>query len=235
MFSMKKEKYFRRSPGKNIAFYISLALCISAVAGAAWTTYGSVNEYDDPAPIVEKQEKSALDAANEMSGQKYESSVQDESKSDAQSSVPAQTASKAEESNAGNSKISKPIAKGEILKPYSPKDPIHSETMNDWRTHPAVDITAKDGEPVHSVLSGRVSRIYTDPLLGNCITIESSGGYELLYSGVTNISLAREGSQVTAGETIGYIGQIPSESKDPTHLHLEAKLNSNPIDPTILF
>ena len=34
MFSMKKEKIARKSPKKNISFYISLALCIAAVAGA---------------------------------------------------------------------------------------------------------------------------------------------------------------------------------------------------------
>ena len=45
MFSMKKEKIARKSPRKNISFYISLALCIAAVAGAAWNTYGSIDEY----------------------------------------------------------------------------------------------------------------------------------------------------------------------------------------------
>lgn len=255
MFSMKKEKQSRQSVRKNIAFYISLALCISAVAGAAWNTYGSVGETIEPETSAEESmsEASAVKAANEVSGQNYENSVKDESsvieislqeesnpepKIDKTKlvtvSVPEPSAQQSTE-NSANTKVSKPIAKGDVIKMYSPKDPIKSETMKDWRTHNGVDISAGDGYPVHAVLSGRVKQMYYDPLLGNVICIESNGGYELFYCGVTNTSIAKEGNTVTAGETIGYIGHIPSEIKDEPHLHLEAKIKGEYIDPTILF
>ncbi len=251
MFSMKKEKIARKSPKKNISFYISLALCIAAVAGAAWNTYGSIDEY--VAPEEESSQgsgsSSALEAANEVSGQKYEAS-EDES-SVIEVSVPEEskpesgpdkkellTPSMPEPSvreAASNAKVCKPIEKGDVIKMYSPKNPIRSDTMNDWRTHDGVDISAGEGSPVHAVLSGRVKQLYNDPLLGNVILIESNGGYVLRYCGVTNTSIAKEGCEVTAGETIGYIGIIPSESKDESHLHLEAEINGEAVDPTILF
>lgn len=255
MFSMKKEKLIRKSVRKNIAFYVSLALCISAVAGAAWTTYGSVQEYAKPETNSQESSKetSTLNAANEVSGQSYENStvpessvieisMPEESKTESEPekvklltpSIPEPVSEKSRADTPSN-KVSKPIEKGDIIKAYSPKDPIRSETMNDWRTHSGVDISASDGSPVHAVLSGKVDNMYYDPLLGNVICIKSNGGYVLYYCGVTDTSIAKVGNEITSGETIGYIGRIPSEIKDEPHLHLEARINGDLIDPTILW
>lgn len=248
MFSMKKEKERRSSPKRNIAFYVSLGLCIAAVAGAAWNTYGSIDEYAQGTNGAEEssqqsEKEAALEAAREVRDQKYEASrsesaVPEVSLVSRENDNSKQTGSSKQESSeapASTAKVCRPIEKGDVIKAYSPKDPVRSETMNDWRTHEGVDISAGEGSPVHAVLSGRVKSLYNDPLYGNVIVIESSGGYVLRYCGVTNTSIAKEGSTVTAGETIGYIGIIPSESKDESHLHLEATISGEPADPTILF
>ena len=52
MKSNTKEK--NNNPKKNAGFYIALALCITAIGGAAWTTYSSVLDYQTP-----KEESSA--------------------------------------------------------------------------------------------------------------------------------------------------------------------------------
>ena len=251
MYSMKKEKNYRKSPRMNIGFYISLAVCIVAVAGAAWSTYGSIEEYNDMSQETEVEQSSTVKVTEEVSGQSYsrseENSKQEssESKKEVSKTETSKVESSVSESNTNTKPAvteevstqnpSEPIAKGEIIKGFSPKDPIKSETMNDWRTHNGIDISADEGKPVHAVLSGKVTKMYSDPLLGNIIVIESSGGYELSYCGVTNTSIAKEGNAVNAGETIGYIGKIPSEISDESHLHLEAKLDGEYIDPKILF
>ncbi len=252
MYSMKKEKNYRKSPKMNIGFYISLAVCIVAVAGAAWTTYGSIEEYNDMSQDIEVEQSSTVKVTEEVSGQSYSrpeesskqessenkkevSEVDEESKEESSVSESQTSTKPVVTEDVSTQNPSEPIAKGEIIKGFSPKDPIKSETMNDWRTHNGIDISADDGKPVHAILSGKVTKMYDDPLLGNIIVIESSGGYELSYCGVTNTSIAKEGNVVNAGETIGYIGKIPSEISDESHLHLEAKLDGEYIDPKILF
>lgn len=235
MFDLKKEKYIRRSPGKNIAFYISLALCISAVAGAAWNTYGSIEEYnvsDEPEQSI-TEESSVLEAAREVSGEDYPEK-EEESSSPEVSKESSITEESSKIPSEETSRTYKPISKGDIIKAYSPEKPVYSETMKDWRTHSGIDISGAEGASVHAVESGTVSGIKQDPLLGNIICIKSSD-HELYYCGMTNVSVVEEGVHVMAGETIGYIGSIPSEQNDEPHLHLEAFAGGKNIDPASLF
>lgn len=257
MLSMKNEKNYRRSPKKNIGFYISLAVCLAAVAGAAWTTYGSIEEYDQLAEESTLQQSQNTQVNEEVSGQTYEKSEPEEiskpeesskqesltvrqdstAKAAAAESSAAVSEPSAKETAAEESKplVTEPIDKGEVIKSFSPKNPVKSETMGDWRTHSGVDIAAGEGSPVRAIMDGTVKKLYTDPLLGNVIVIEHTGGYEVYYCGVTDTSIAKEGSTVNAGDTIGYVGTIPSESKDKPHLHIEVKLDGNYMDPTLIF
>lgn len=253
MLNMKNERNYKKSPKKNIGFYISLAVCLAAVAGAAWTTYGSIQEYTQPSDESSIEESENEKVNEEVSDQKYEKSEIEESSKPEPSensvesippkrSEPEQSSAKpvepsvqqtaAEESE---NVTAEPIDKGEVLKPFSPKNPLKSETMGDWRTHSGVDISAGEGTPVRAIMSGVVKDLYTDPMFGNVIVIEHSGGYESLYCGVTDTSIATKDSKVKAGDTIGYIGKIPSESKDEPHLHLEVKLDGNNMDPTLIY
>ncbi len=252
MLNMKNERNYKKSPKKNIGFYISLAVCLAAVAGAAWTTYGSIQEYTQPSDENSIQESKNEKVNEEVSGQKYEKSEIEESskpetseigtESSAKTSGSEQSSNKTEEASVqqtvaeeSEALTAEPIDKGEILKPFSLKNPIKSETMGDWRTHNGVDISAGEGTPVRAIMGGIVKDLYTDPLLGNVIAVEHSGGYESFYCGVTDTSIARKGDNVKAGDTIGYVGKIPSESKDKSHLHLEVKLDGNNMDPTLIY
>ncbi len=243
MYNMKKEKYIRRSPRKNIAFYISLALCVAAVAGAAWNTYGSIDEYyeDDIAAESESDGTSEAEAANdEVSGVEYPESEQPEESRLEPSDENSEISSNVSEADAASrdstesKRTFRPVSKGDIIKKYSPEDPVYSETMKDWRTHNGIDISGAQGTSVHAVQSGVVTEIKEDPLLGNVICIKSST-HEIYYCGMTNVSLVEEGANVSSGETIGYIGSIPSEVNDEPHLHLEATKDGEHIDPATLF
>ena len=260
MQNMKKQRDQRRSAKKNIGFYISLAICIAAVAGAALTTYGSIEEYNRSADEVSSEQSQEAQVNDEVSGQTYDLSQAEESI--AASSEPERTEKKkvivkkkeaseytakseqtapvnAEKSDAAvpdkKALTAKPVEKGEVIKGFSPKDPIKSETMNDWRTHSGVDISAGEGTPVRSIMDGTVKKLYSDPLLGNVIEISHKGGYEARYCGLTDTSVVKAGSNVNAGDTIGYIGKIPSESKDKPHLHLEVTIDGGYIDPTLIY
>lgn len=255
MSDMRRERNEKRSPKKNIGFYISLAVCLAAVAGAAWTTYGSIRDYRQitEESIVEESHNTTVN--DEVSGQPYDqTSLQESSSPESKEESNEKQVSGKEDLNAAEESVrpsntepvssipeesgpmtAEPVDKGEILKPFSPKNPLRSVTMNDWRTHSGVDIKAGEGSPVRAVMEGTVSKFSNDPMMGYVIEIEHTGGYMARYCGMTDTPVVQEGSHVKAGDTIGYIGKIPSESKDESHLHLEMLLDGNPVDPTLIY
>ena len=60
-----------------------------------------------------------------------------------------------------------------LTKEFSGKDPIYSQTLNDWRVHEGVDLSAEEGEKVKAVSAGTVKDIYEDPMLGTCLLYTS--------------------------------------------------------------
>ena len=65
----------KKSAKNNTGFYIALAICIVTIAAAAWTTYGSVTEYRQKTAEETSSPASEVKVNNDVSGQKYESSV----------------------------------------------------------------------------------------------------------------------------------------------------------------
>lgn len=249
MKNLKSERNLNQSPKKNIGFYISLGLCVAAVAAAAWTTYGSIQDYhpiteESPAEITEQSSQN-IHVGTDVSGEKYENtessvtessveSSEESSKEESEKPVFKDNAEESENETSGP-KVTAPIENGEVLKGFSPKNPVQSKTLGDWRTHSGVDIAAGEGTPVRAIMAGEVLKVYQDALLGNIIEIDHHNNYIAYYCGLTETTIAKEGSTVKAGDTIGYVGKIPSESKDDSHLHLEVKLNDEYIDPTIIY
>lgn len=252
---MDRNEYKEKKSAKNnIGFYIALTICIVTIAAAAWTTYGSVVDYNQQTAEETSSPSSEVKVNNDVSGQKYESSAaesslleesseisddisQEESVTVLESSIEVSEESSfapVQESSTEKSPV-QPVEKGTIIKIFSPNNPIKSNTTSDWRTHQGIDISAKIGAAVHAVRDGTVKSIYKDPMLGNVICIEHTGGYTAYYCGLTETTIAKEGNTVSAGDTIGYIGIVPFEVLDESHLHLEVKKDGEYIDPTNLF
>lgn len=237
----------------NAGFYIALAICIMTVAAAAWTTYGSITT-----DIENNNESSVGDmqTANDVSGESYdkaessdlqessaadESSEQKESKksseSPASSSAPEVSTKAAEakkESAVQEPKVFFPVENGDVVKPFSVTAPVYSKTMADWRAHKGIDIKAKEGAAVRSVTEGIVMDVVADPLYGNTIIIAQSG-CTVRYSGLSEKSVVKKGDHIDAGTVIGYVGTVPCEQLDASHIHMEAISGERYIDPMTLF
>ncbi len=237
--SFKKNK----SVKKNTGFYIALAICIVSVAAAAWTTYGSVVEYSSTG---ESTESSELQAGNDVSGEKYEqensdmvtqSSLEEESSDvgsdDTASESTADTATQAN-TEAEEKKLSQPIENGRVIKKYSPDDPLFSKTTSDWRIHRGTDISAPEGGAVRSSTDGVVKSVEKSAMLGNTICIEY-GDYDIYYCGLTESPVVSEGNNVSSGDTIGYVGIVPGELLDESHIHIEVKKGKDYVDPETIF
>lgn len=120
----------------------------------------------------------------------------------------------------------------DILKDYSPNAPSYNATMGDWRTHNGVDFQGADGEQVKAISDGTVTAVYTDTLYGTVLEIDHGNGVTAKYCGFNKDTLeVKKGSKVTAGSLLGYLGTVPFEKSDLSHLHFEIIYNGENVDP----
>jgi len=121
---------------------------------------------------------------------------------------------------------------GSTLEGYSMQALSYNETTQDWRTHDGVDLSALVGEPVRAACSGTVSAVYDDEFLGTTVVISHPEGYETVYSNLAAMPAVSAGMQVTAGDTIGSVGETAIlESASSSHLHFCVRRNGESVDP----
>lgn len=106
----------------------------------------------------------------------------------------------------------------------------YDETMEDYRSHAAVDFACTMGASVESINDGIVLSVQKDGMWGNVVEIDHGGKLVAVYKGLDNVSVAK-GDSVAIGQAIGTVGTIPCESAQESHLHLETKLDGEFVDP----
>ncbi len=120
----------------------------------------------------------------------------------------------------------------QISKEYLPKTPVYNATTDDWRTHPAIDFNVADGSQIKAISTGTVLRIYDDVLLGTVAELDHGNGVIARYCGLNKDTIEiKEGSSITQGQVIGYLGTVPFEKSEISHLHFEIKHNGEYVDP----
>lgn len=123
---------------------------------------------------------------------------------------------------------------GEILKEYSMDVPVFSLTMEDYRTHGGVDIYAAQGAEVLAAAGGTVREVWSDPMMGQCISINHAGGAVTTYKNLSPEMPEgiEKGAAVSAGQVIGTVGDTALEEvAEESHLHFEMSVDGSPVDP----
>ena len=146
-----------------------------------------------------------------------------------------QTENKVEENNTNENttQFIFPV-EGEVIKEFAKDNLIYSETLEEWITHPGIDIKADRTTIVKSVADGTVKSIKNDPRYGLTVTIEHADGYTSVYSSLLTAEFVKEGEKVTQGQTIGTVGNSAVfEIADEPHLHFEILKDSVQVDPSI--
>ena len=118
-----------------------------------------------------------------------------------------------------------------IVKDYSGDAVVYSNTMQDWRVHTGVDFGDSRGQSVLAIADGTVTEVREDVLWGVVLTIDHGNGIVARYCGLEKDSTPEVDTEVEQGVVIGKLGEIPVESKDGPHLHLEIRKNGARIDP----
>lgn len=90
--------------------------------------------------------------------------------------------------------------------------------------HQAFDVKAS--------LSGTVSEVKHDPLLGNVVKMEHEQGISTYYASLEEV-LVEEGNELEQGETIGTAGQNTLGQDNGVHVHFEVRKDGTPVNPEL--
>lgn len=125
-------------------------------------------------------------------------------------------------------------ASGAVSKSHDDSLPVYSVTMNDFRVHTGIDIATEAGADVLATAKGTVSMIYSDPLMGECVTVDHGNGVVSIYKNLSK-ELAEgisQGASVIAGQKLGTVGDSALiESAEEPHLHFEMTYEGESVDP----
>ncbi len=121
---------------------------------------------------------------------------------------------------------------GTVMKGHSTSTPVYSETLEEWRIHTGIDISTAEGADVFAAAAGEVSKVYSDPLLGQTVEITHADGSLSRYSNLSKDGIVKAGTKVVSGAKIGVVGDSAiSEIADEAHLHFELIVEEATVNP----
>lgn len=203
-------------------FYLSLFICICLVAiGGIWFTKNNVDELASNNKVVNNsnEEDEIHLIENEDEKDVVETSTESE-----------QNLEKAKEQTNQQSKLA--YLGNEVFRGYSEKEPTYSKTLNLWEIHKGLDVSAKQGQEIKSLISGQVTKVFEDDEHGMSVEIKSKDDIKVIYSNLDeNIKLKKD-QKVNEGDVIGKVGNTSFvESQDGSHVHIEAFKGKELINP----
>ena len=120
-----------------------------------------------------------------------------------------------------------------LAKDYSMDMVIYNSTLDQYMTHPGVDIEGPMNSGVKAIADGTVTEVYEDDAYGITIEITHEDGLISKYANLETSKLIEKGDTVSKGQHISNIGQSALyESMDKCHLHFELYQNGELIDPS---
>ncbi|MCL1598070.1 MAG: M23 family metallopeptidase, partial [Actinomycetia bacterium] len=116
---------------------------------------------------------------------------------------------------------------------YSGTGAWNFDDTSDWE-HKGVDIGGLKGTPVLSALSGTISASGYSNVSGNYVIVQHANGQTTKYMHLAYPSPTAVGDKVSAGTSIGQIGNTGNASGGGYHLHFQYHVNGQAVDPKLL-
>lgn len=224
-FSLKNTKLGKTLGKKGL--YITMGACLLALAGAGVAAYNKTVDSINRSLVITEQSTEPPLAA-----QIAENKVTDVPKETAATTQkPEEKTEHKEDLNTKTQPNIMPVS-GEVICAFSNGELVKSETLGVWKTHDGIDIKAELGAPVKAMNKGKVIKVWSDSLWGNCIKIDHGNGVTGHYYGLTAAAAVSEGDMVNSGDVIGAVGDTAQiEVTQATHLHFALDRNGTWIDP----
>lgn len=231
---------YSESPNKNkkavnTGLYVTIALCLLIVGGAAWFALSSSNQAESKTPSDTSNNNQVYSDKQSSYNENNNDSYMEPPVISSNMSTPAAESVSSEPYASQNSDSSQITAfimpvQGDIIKKHSDKELQFSATYGDMRLHNGVDIAASIGTSVSACCDGVIEKIELNTGYGNIITIDHKNGITVKYASLDNLKV-EEGDSVKAGDIIGTVGSVPAECMDKEHLHLEVLKNGKSVSP----
>ena len=219
---MEKKIKFSDQPKKVKIVYASViaVLCITAVVIGIVSASQKNNDLPDDMPSASVPDTDNTLDTGKQEEQPGESEGEKEDEGEKEEQKPTKLT------------MVSPVV-GRITKGHSLDMPVFSNTLNEWRVHTGIDISADDGAKVYASAGGVVKKVYSDPFLGKMVEIDHGNDVVSIYSNLSAEGIAvKEGDAISSGALIGLVGDTSiSELADEPHLHFAVKLNGVSVDP----
>ncbi len=219
-----------RSFLKKQGFYIVLFLCLLIVGTAIVLT--ALPKQTEEDPQTEEQQSAVVETRQSEDETLEARATNSPLPTATPSPSPTPTATPRQASVSYTKKGSAPVS-GDIIMGYAADQLLYSRTLDQWTTHPAIDIAAEVGTEVKATLAGTVERVYEDDVLGWTVQIAHTNDRASVYANLDEAVSVTEGQKVNAGDVIGKIGTSAiSECADLPHLHFAFLVEGKAVDPT---
>ena len=226
---------------KSKGFIAALSICLVAVGAAGWvavengspelaeTLTGKVDT-SSASMVVTPLMPNLQSQQTELPSQSTEPSSPSQSKPQEQgSTAPIENQQTVAVVTPEASFFVMPIT-GEVIKSFSEDKLQYSMTYGDYRIHNGIDIAGTLGCDIHAAGDGTVISVTEDKALGKVIKINHGNGITADYCGLSETTV-KNGDTVKANQTIGVLGEIPSEAIEAVHLHFSMTKDNKAIDP----
>lgn len=122
---------------------------------------------------------------------------------------------------------------GEVILPYSMDTTVYFKTLDQYQCNPGMMIGAGSGTTVKSAYLGRVTKVTSDDIYGNMVTVYLGNDYSVVYGQLDTIYVS-EGDYVKAGDSIGTVGN-PTDTflEEGSHLFFQMLNGDTPVDPML--
>ena len=124
--------------------------------------------------------------------------------------------------------------KGDVLMEYSADKVVYFKTLAQYRTNPALLISAKEGAEVKASADGIVTDITTSEETGRTLTMDIGDNFTVSYGQLKGITV-QKGDTVSEGQVIGKIA-APTKyySLEGTNLYYQVKEKKETVNPMVL-
>lgn len=128
--------------------------------------------------------------------------------------------------------ISWPVS-GDIIMKYSAGNTVYHKTLGQYKSNPALVISAKEGDNVSSAVESVVTDVGKNEEIGNYIETSIGDGYKIIYGQLDNIQVEK-GATLKEGELIGAVA-APTKYyiEEGTNLYMKMTCDNEPVDPMI--
>lgn len=118
-----------------------------------------------------------------------------------------------------------PLPDSVVTSPFGPRvNPITQQ----WSFHGGVDYAAPAGTRVLAARAGTVSSTGFDPILGNYVILDHSGGFQTVYGHLQSVAVSLN-QDVRSGMMLGAVGSTGMVTG--SHLHFEIRQSGRARDP----